>query len=123
MAQPHKHHDGPIDAILCHRMIEEFKDMQREFVTLELPEGPIGCDHSQDSWMTCKHNWLHQFWYCVVRLREVQFHLSMGEVPIQEYHGKVIDICLSVKDDFERAKTTNFTCFPKEFYLARKPLS
>jgi hypothetical protein len=110
--EPHVHHDGPIDSFLCHRLIEEFNAMMREMVVLEMPPAPScpAClTHDEETWMMCKHDWLHQMWYGVYRLREVQAHLSDNPEIKKGYHDKIIDICLSIQADWRKAKETDFT--------------
>jgi hypothetical protein len=110
--QPHKHHDGPIDAPLCQSLIEKFRAMMQEMVVMDPPQ-PSDCPamivYDEETWMDCKHDWLHQMWYSVYRLQEVQQHVSGGGEITQGYHDNIIDICLSIQADYEDAKARAFT--------------
>jgi len=110
--QPHKHHEGTIDNALCQSMIDRFRCMMREMVILD-PPAPAECPalhvYDEDTWMDCKHDWLHQMWYSVCRLQEVQQHIAHGGEIKAGYHDNIVDICLSIQADFEDAKARNFT--------------
>ena len=106
--QPHKHHEGPITIALCESLIQDFAQMTRD-IPLDPPVP--GYD---DDWIRVRSNWLGQLEYAQLRLLEVADTIAMGLPLSPSYHGQVIDICLSIKDDFAFGKANNFLDPSKE---------
>ena len=99
--QPHIHHEGPITVELCEGLIRSFVEMEKDI--------PVECPVDSDvGWDRCRDNWILTLEYATHRLHEVVDDLVAGQPMDAEYHGKIIDICLSIKDDFAHARGINF---------------
>lgn len=104
--QPHKHHEGPITVELCEGLMKDFAQMGQD-VPWTAPEVP-GLFETEDEWYVCRKHWLQQFEYASLRLQEIIDDIDMGAPLRPSLHGKIVDICLSIKDDFEHACLENF---------------
>ena len=100
--EPHKHHEGPITVELCELLMADFARMGKD-----VPINNPGIPDGDAEWFLCRMDWLQNFEYASLRVQEVIDDIEAG-VPLRPtLHGRIIDICLSIKDDFEYAQVHN----------------
>lgn len=97
--QPHKHHEGEISLELVQKITHDLMQCWQDVVTL--PELKYKAD------VNCYENWSYALHDAVIRLSRVEDRVRYGIVT-EEYDGKVVDICLSIIDDYQQAKAKNF---------------
>lgn len=102
--KPDLHHDGPITVELIDGLIEQMTERAGQLPLDMFVEGRL-----DKEWPDTRTNWLSQFDYAKGRLREVRDAVTGGKSILDHYHGTIIDICLCVVRDFDRAKALNFT--------------
>ena len=101
--RPDLHHEGEISVEMIDGLIEQMTDRAGQ-LPLDIHVG----GRPDPEWPATRTNWLSQFDYAKRRLREVRNDFTGGKSILDHYHGEIVDICLCIVRDFDRAKSLNF---------------